>query len=130
MTRRRRHSLLYELYLHSPLWRVRRRIWILRAHGRCQRCGRRRRPVTIHHLTYKRLGHERRVDVAVLCWPCHQARHPNKRTAAPQASLALGGLFGRTRWGVRTLRALVLLASFVLVVRLTPTLLTLIAPHR
>ena len=67
MTRRRRRSLLYVVYLHSPLWRLRRRIWILRAGGRCQRCGSRRR-LTIHHRTYQRLGHERRADVTVLCW--------------------------------------------------------------
>jgi single-strand DNA-binding protein len=68
---RHRHSLTYDLYLHSPLWRLRRRIWILRAGGRCERCGTRRR-LTIHHRNYKRLVHERREDIQVLCWPCHQ----------------------------------------------------------
>lgn len=72
--RPRRHSLLYTLYLRSPLWRLRRRLWILHARGRCQQCGRRRR-LTIHHHNYRRLGHERRRDIEVLCWPCHQARH-------------------------------------------------------
>jgi 5-methylcytosine-specific restriction endonuclease McrA len=72
--RRRHHSLLYRIYLRSPLWRIRRRIWILRAGGRCQRCGSRRR-LSIHHRTYKRLGHERRSDITVLCWRCHQRRH-------------------------------------------------------
>jgi hypothetical protein len=72
---RRRHSLLYATYLHSPLWRLRRRIWIAQACGRCEQCGRRWRQLTIHHLTYTRLGHERRGDVRVLCWPCHSSRH-------------------------------------------------------
>jgi 5-methylcytosine-specific restriction endonuclease McrA len=67
----RRHSLRYRLYMRSPLWRIRRQIWIIRAGGRCQQC-RSRRQLTIHHLTYARLGHERRADIAVLCWPCHQ----------------------------------------------------------
>ena len=78
-SRRRRHSARYELYLRSPLWRLRRRLWIIRAGGRCQDCRRWRRPLTIHHLTYRRLGHERRSDVHVLCWPCHHNRHHYKR---------------------------------------------------
>jgi hypothetical protein len=74
MTDHRRHSLFYMLYLRSPLWRVRRRLWILGAWGRCERCGSRRR-LTIHHQSYGRLGHERRSDVEVLCWPCHRDHH-------------------------------------------------------
>lgn len=74
MTRRRRQSVRYLLYLRSPLWRLRRRIWIIRAAGRCERCRSRRR-LTIHHRTYKRLGHERRADVQVLCWDCHRRHH-------------------------------------------------------
>lgn len=72
--RRRRHSLLYVLYLRSPIWRLRRRLWLLQAGGRCERCGSRRR-LTIHHRSYDRLGHERRVDVTVLCWDCHRREH-------------------------------------------------------
>ncbi len=75
--RRKAHSLVYEFYLRSPLWRARRRCWILSTRGRCEACGRRRRPLTIHHRTYRRLGRERRSDVIVLCWPCHHARHDN-----------------------------------------------------
>ncbi len=52
---RPRHSLTYRLYLRSPLWRARRRIWILQAGGRCQ-CCRSRRRLSVHHRTYKRLG--------------------------------------------------------------------------
>ena len=74
MRRRRHRSLLYAVYLRSPLWRLRRRIWILRAGGRCRRCGSRRR-LTIHHRTYRRLGYERRADVTVLCWNCHRRHH-------------------------------------------------------
>jgi 5-methylcytosine-specific restriction endonuclease McrA len=74
MTHRRRHSLLYVIYLRSPLWRLRRRLWIIQAGGRCQRCGSRRR-LTIHHRSYRRLGHEHSSDVAVLCWYCHRREH-------------------------------------------------------
>jgi hypothetical protein len=72
--RRQRHSLLYVLYLRSPIWRLRRRLWILQAGGRCERCRSRRR-LTIHHRSYHRLGHERRADVTVLCWRCHCDEH-------------------------------------------------------
>ena len=77
---RRRHSLLYAIYLRSPLWRLRRSMWIVRAGGRCQRCRSRRR-LTIHHRTYRRLGHERRTDVTVLCWDCHRRQHNQRPTS-------------------------------------------------
>jgi 5-methylcytosine-specific restriction endonuclease McrA len=82
--RRRRHSLLYVLYLRSPIWRLRRRLWILQAGGRCQRCRSRRR-LTIHHRTYHRLGHERRANVTVLCWRCHGDEHHAARQAHGRA---------------------------------------------
>lgn len=87
MRRRRRHSLFYVVYLRSPLWRLRRRIWIVRARGRCQRCGSRRR-LTIHHRTYQRLGHERRADVRVLCWDCHRRQHGQDRKSLASSVLA------------------------------------------
>jgi 5-methylcytosine-specific restriction endonuclease McrA len=80
MRHRRRHSLLYVIYLRSPLWRVRRWMWIVRGGGRCQRCRSRRR-LTIHHRTYRRLGHERRADVTVLCWDCHRRQHGSHPTS-------------------------------------------------
>ena len=98
----RRHSLLYILYLRSPLWRLRRRLWILRAGGRCQQCHRSGR-LTIHHRSYRRLAHERRSDIEVLCWNCHQRRHPSPLSARPVP-------FGRG------LRSIVLLALGYLVI--------------
>jgi len=80
MRSRRRHSLLCAIYLRSPLWRLRRWMWIVRAGGRCQRC-RTRRQLTIHHRTYRRLGHERRADVTVLCWDCHRRQHDPRPTS-------------------------------------------------
>jgi hypothetical protein len=76
--RRRRRSLPYELYINSPLWQLRRRLWIHRAGGCCQRCGSPRQ-LTIHHQTYARLGRERREDIRVLCWSCHQREHLRRR---------------------------------------------------
>jgi hypothetical protein len=123
MTHRRGHSLTYDLYVRSPLWRLRRRLWILSTLGRCEDCRRWRCPLTMHHLTYKRLVHERRSDIRVLCRPCHKARHPHTRGGRRQRPLAL-------RRSRRALRAVLLLASLVLLVHLAPMLLTLIPRHR
>jgi 5-methylcytosine-specific restriction endonuclease McrA len=115
MRSRRRHSLLYLLYLRSPVWRLRRRLWILGAWGRCERCGSRRR-LTIHHRTYRRLGHERRADVEVLCWSCHRAKHG-------------GGPTHLTPWRRRFVRA----ALWVLAILVAMQLLWALAhgvPHR
>jgi len=86
--RHRRHSLLYVLYLRSPIWRLRRRLWILQAGGRCQRCRSQRR-LTIHHRNYDRLGHERRADVTVLCLDCHRREHHAPRVARSRASTSV-----------------------------------------
>jgi 5-methylcytosine-specific restriction endonuclease McrA len=114
---RRRHSLLYLLYLRSPLWRLRRRVWILRTGGRCERCGGRRR-LTIHHRSCRRLGHERRSDVEVLCWPCHRAQHD--RGAARPAR----------RWRMRLVRRVVAIALAVLVLARVLVELAAQVPHR
>ena len=74
MSGERRHSVLYELYMHSPIWQARRRWWFVTSDRRCSRCGRRlvlhgggAATVTVHHRTYARLGHERREDVQLCC---------------------------------------------------------------
>jgi phage terminase large subunit GpA-like protein len=120
MRRRRRHSLLYAIYLRSPLWRLRRRIWIVQARGRCERCGSRRR-LTVHHRTYKRLGRERRADVSVLCWDCHRSHHADRRrhVSSPGVLTRIGAAAGAQRGIARHLghgrgRPLALLALITL----------------
>jgi hypothetical protein len=116
------------VYLRSPLWRLRRRIWIVRAGGRCQRCGSRRQ-LTIHHRTYQRLGHERRADVTVLCWNCHRRQHgPHPRSlwrrgvparVDAQRSWRHGSQwFGRGWPGHRALLALIAIAALVVAITL------------
>jgi 5-methylcytosine-specific restriction endonuclease McrA len=75
-----RHSLLYDLYMRSALWRFRRWLWFYGGDRRCEGCGNRLRlhgpgprTLTVHHRTYRRLGRERRSDVQLLCWLCHSA---------------------------------------------------------
>jgi hypothetical protein len=74
----RRDSVLYELYLGSPVRRIRRWWWFVTSDGRCARCRRRLvlhgcgpATITVHHRMYARLGHERREDVELVCWACH-----------------------------------------------------------
>ena len=64
----------YTSYLHSPAWQQRRRAILQRDHYVCQQCHR-ARAVQVHHLTYKRVGHEHPSDLVSLCYRCHQARH-------------------------------------------------------
>jgi len=70
-------------------------MWIVRAGGRCQRCHSRRR-LTIHHRTYRRLGHERRADVTVLCSDCHRRQHSPPPTS-PSRRVFSGRIDTRAR---------------------------------
>lgn len=87
--KRKGHSWFYEWYIKSSLWKFRRWLWYWTSRRRCEKCNaklvlhakdvgrfRRRnaRTMTVHHKTYRRLGHEHRRDVQLLCWPCHSAR--------------------------------------------------------
>jgi len=94
------HSLLYRAYMGSSLWQLRRWLWWRSSDRRCEDCGCRlelhryaygaaydaqepdpdpARVMTVHHLNYRRLGRERRSDVALLCWSCHCKRDPFRR---------------------------------------------------
>lgn len=66
------------MYLRSIHWRLYRgkRIWL--ALHRCEHCGKRVRPLQVHHLNYKRLGRERIKDTMVLCKKCHEYEHGRK----------------------------------------------------
>lgn len=68
----------YSAYLDSPRWKAFRQ-WVLIVRGRrCERCGSPSR-LAVHHVTYRRLGHEHLDDVRVLCEACHNALHALKR---------------------------------------------------
>jgi len=84
----RRHSLRYEVYMHSWLWRLRRWLWFHQSDRRCERCGcplvlhardaaamamqgQAARVLSVHHRHYRTLGRERRCDVQLLCSICH-----------------------------------------------------------
>lgn len=65
----------YDAYITSSRWRAfRRRYFASKMPHDCVACGS-ATEVTLHHLTYRRLGSERLTDVAPLCWPCHERLH-------------------------------------------------------
>lgn len=73
------HSETYRQYLNSEQWRVRRARALHLAGSTCADCDR-SSDLTVHHLTYDRLGSELDEDLVVLCPPCHE-RADVKRAA-------------------------------------------------
>lgn len=74
----------YRDYIKSPAWRrLRRRL--LSARGlQCEKCGNvyvTEKRLTLHHLTYERLGREVDADLLVLCWACHHGADSERKAA-------------------------------------------------
>lgn len=63
----------YNKYLASSAWRKRRKRLIADVAGCCQRCGKIRKSLEIHHLIYDRIGNELDADLMVVCSACHKA---------------------------------------------------------
>lgn len=63
----------YLEYLASDEWDLIRTAALTRAGHKC-RCGA-TNDLHVHHITYKRLGHELPDDLRVLCSPCHDKEH-------------------------------------------------------
>ena len=73
-----RFSAEYEAYIVSDAWHAKREeaFKILGKH--CNRCGSTKR-LTLHHKNYRRLGREKvKIDLEVLCFPCHEKEHGRK----------------------------------------------------
>ena len=66
----------YNKYLHSHHW-INFKIRIYKKYKRCRFCHITKN-LNIHHLTYKRIGHERNKDVVVVCKPHHFMLHEEK----------------------------------------------------
>src|SRR5262245_61093389 len=79
----------YEDYLASEHWSNVRKLWLASDYPTtCQGCG--AFHFQLHHLTYRRLGHESLRDLIPLCEPCHQLLHAiSKRYAIELASFEL-----------------------------------------
>ena len=61
----------YHAYMRSRAWHKIRGRKLRTVCFRCEWCGT-NDGLTVHHLTYERLGRERDDDMVVLCWDCHQ----------------------------------------------------------
>ena len=60
----------YKKYIQSEEWKKKSRAWIKET-GRCEMCNW-RKTLCCHHKHYKTLGREKREDINVLCFICHQ----------------------------------------------------------
>lgn len=65
----------YDQYLCSPHWQVFKQEFWNQTHRICFSCKSTHQPLSIHHLTYKRLGKEKISDVVPLCTSCHEKIH-------------------------------------------------------
>lgn len=65
---------LYNDYLSSYSWNIKRDILIKKYDGRCQLCNSNKN-INIHHRTYENLGDEKFTDLTVLCNSCHKKFH-------------------------------------------------------
>jgi 5-methylcytosine-specific restriction endonuclease McrA len=64
----------YNSYISSKKWAKRRRRYYACNPNTCKVCGS-REEITLHHLTYERLGKELDADLMPLCWKHHQSFH-------------------------------------------------------
>lgn len=64
----------YKEYLDSYLWQSKKEWMFENSNKECERCSS-KHSLQIHHLTYKRLGNEKRSDLIFLCKECHEEEH-------------------------------------------------------
>jgi len=64
----------YRKYLHTYHWEHLRELKLLEVDNRCQICYN-KVGLNVHHRTYERLGHEKLMDLTVLCKECHELFH-------------------------------------------------------
>lgn len=84
-------TIAYQATLATPRWRQLKWRRLMVAGFRCERCSARFtgkspkaafRYFDLHHVTYRRFGHEALDDVRILCRPCHDEIEREKRRAA------------------------------------------------
>jgi hypothetical protein len=70
---------IYAEYIISEKWK-RKREKALKHHGYFCRVCNSVHNLTVHHLTYVRLGREQMNDLTVLCWGCHKQHHEDLKS--------------------------------------------------
>jgi hypothetical protein len=78
----------YEAYLNGKEWELLRILVLQRDKNKCRLCSR-RDCLEVHHLTYKRIGHERMSDLVTLCDRCHNDMHWIKRGIVASENMVL-----------------------------------------
>lgn len=75
----------YQEYIQSKEWKAKAKAAKHRANYRCEQCGvlKPEHLLHAHHLTYERLGNERKSDLKVLCNECHAEEHGIRRPGVP-----------------------------------------------
>lgn len=82
-------AVAYEDYLASGEWRARREACMTRDDHTCRSCG---APATeVHHLHYRRIGHEHLEDLVALCRPCHKRADHTRDPDGPAFRISRGG---------------------------------------
>ncbi len=71
----------YQDYLESGRWKHKRDQARERAGHRCQVCNAKGPILDTHHRTYERIGNELPEDLIVLCRPCHDTFHEQRKLA-------------------------------------------------
>jgi 5-methylcytosine-specific restriction endonuclease McrA len=76
----------YAAVLRSARWKNMRLDLIKLTDGKCERCQASSADLQLHHLTYERLGAERRKDVQLLCFVCHKTADGEREVLQQLAS--------------------------------------------
>ena len=72
----------YTDYLLTKHWRQLRQIIYEERGRKCQQCKKEITEYNLHHFTYKRIGKERKSDLKLLCYDCHEQVHFQKELKA------------------------------------------------
>jgi hypothetical protein len=65
----------YRKYINSRRWKKRRLRYYRKFGKACAACRTADAPITLHHMSYDRLGAELDDDLLALCRPCHDRLH-------------------------------------------------------
>ena len=72
----RKEYIDYKDYLNNWLWDSIKKAMYARSNYKCEICGTAKN-LTVHHITYDRIGAEELSDLLVVCRNCHRAIHEN-----------------------------------------------------
>jgi len=75
LSRRYVKFMTYQDYINSDEWRERVNQLKDNSGWVCSECGNDEH-ITGHHKTYRNIGNESAEDIEILCWECHQKKHP------------------------------------------------------